>query len=137
MPKIFTSKNQRIGKASENIAVRFLMKHGFKVLERNYTRPWGEIDIVARKSGKLFFIEVKSISVSWETMDRAGKRHNHYRPEDNMHPLKMRRMARTIQTYFLERNISEETEWQVDLLVIYVDLKLKKAQIKVVKDIIL
>ncbi len=135
MPKIFTSKTQKIGEIGENIAVRFLMKHNFSILDRNYTKKWGEIDIVAEKENKIHFIEVKSVSrdlncVSQETLDQ-------YKPEDNMHPWKMKRMARTIQTYLLSKKVPDEKEWQVDLLVIFLDIKDKKAKIKVVSDIIL
>ena len=129
MPKVFTSEKQKIGEIGENIAVKFLMKQGFKVLDRNYTKKWGEIDIVAEKEGRLYFIEVKS--VSRETFDL-----DQYNPEDNMHPWKMKRMARTIQTYLLSKRF-DDREWQVDLLVVFLNLKDKSAKIKVVKDIIL
>jgi len=136
MPKIFTSKTQKIGEIGENIAIRFLMKHNFSILDRNYTKKWGEIDIIAEKGNKLYFIEVKSVSritlenVTYETLDQ-------YKPEDNMHPWKMKRMARTIQTYLLSKKVPDEKEWQVDLLVVFLDLKDKKAKIKVVENIIL
>lgn len=135
MPKVFTSEKQKIGEIGENIACKFLVKHGFSILERNYTKKWGEIDIVAEKINKLYFIEVKSVSrdlsfVSRETLDE-------YKPEDNMHPWKLKRLSRTIQTYLLSKNVSDEKEWQVDLLVIFLDLKGKKAKVKVVNDIIL
>ncbi|MFZ3011613.1 MAG: YraN family protein [Minisyncoccia bacterium] len=137
MPKKFTSETQKIGEIGENIAEKFLVKHGFSILERNYTKKWGEIDIIAEKNNRLYFIEVKSVSrvtldnVSHVTTD------NNYRPEDNMHPWKLKRMSRTIQTYLLSEKISEGKEWQVDLLVVYLDLKNKKARVKVVSDIIL
>ena len=54
-----------------------------------------------------------------------------------MHPWKMKRISRTIQTYLLSKKISDEKEWQVDLVVVYLDLNNKKAKIKVVNDIIL
>jgi len=136
MPKIFTSKTQKTGEIGENIAVRFLVKHGYLILDRNYTRKWGEIDIIAEKDGKLHFIEVKSVScetlegVNHETLDQ-------YRPEDNMHPWKLKRLSRTIQTYLLFEKIPEEKEWQVDLTVVFLSEKEKKARVKVVKDIIL
>ena len=136
MPKVFTSETQKIGEIGENIAVKFLMKHGFLVLDRNYTKKWGEIDIIAEKDNKLYFVEVKSVSretlkdVNHETLDN-------YHPEDNMHPWKLKRMSRTIQTYLLSKNIDEEKEWQVDLLVVFLDTKNKKARVKVVEDIIL
>ena len=62
MPKVFTSETQKKGEIGENIAVKFLMKHNFSIIERNYTKKWGEIDIIAEKSNKLYFIEVKSVS---------------------------------------------------------------------------
>ncbi len=136
MPKVFTSKTQKIGEIGENIAEKFLMKHDFLILDRNYTKKWGEIDIIAEKSNKLYFVEVKSVSkpnldiVTRDTLDQ-------YHPEDNMHPWKLKRMSRTIQTYLLSKKILDEKEWQVDLLVIFLDIKNKKAKIKVVSDIIL
>ena len=135
MPKIFTSEKQKIGEIGENIAVKFLVKHGFSILDRNYTKKWGEIDIVAEKAGKLYFIEVKS--VSRETLDNVIHETLDYKPEDNMHPWKLKRLSRTIQTYLLSKKISDEKEWQVDLLVVFLDIKNKKAKVKVVSDIIL
>ncbi|HBH71514.1 MAG: hypothetical protein UR62_C0015G0023 [Candidatus Nomurabacteria bacterium GW2011_GWF2_35_12] len=142
MPKVFTSETQKIGEIGENIAVKFLVKHGFSIIDRNYTKKWGEIDIVAEKGNKLYFIEVKS--VSRETLNTfipksyadSDERYEH-RPEDNMHPWKLKRLSRTIQTYFLSKNIDEGKEWQVDLLVVYLCQKEKKAKVKVVSDIIL
>ncbi|OGI57001.1 hypothetical protein A3B85_02140 [Candidatus Nomurabacteria bacterium RIFCSPHIGHO2_02_FULL_37_13] len=135
MPKVFTSEKQKIGEIGENIAVKFLMKHGLSILERNYTKKWGEIDIVAEKANKLYFVEVKS--VARETLDNVLSEISGYNPEDNMHPWKLKRMARTIQTYLLSKKIPDEKEWQVDLLVVFLDIKHKKARVKVVKDIIL
>ena len=135
MPKIFTSKKQKIGELGENIAKRFLVKQGFSILERNYTKKWGEIDIVAEKKGKIHFVEVKSMSispfeiVSHETLEN-------YRPEENMHPWKMKRLARAIQTYILSRKL-EEKEWQVDLLAVFLDLENKSSRVRVVKNVIL
>ena len=60
--KIFTSKSQKIGEIGEDIAEKFLMKSGFTIVERNYTRKWGEIDIIAKKRGVVCFFEVKSVS---------------------------------------------------------------------------
>ncbi len=135
MPKVFTSEKQKIGEIGENIAVKFLMKHGFSILDRNYTKKWGELDVVAEKGGKIYFVEVKSVSC--KTLEDVSHETNDYRPEENMHPWKLQRISRTIQTYLLAKKIPEEIEWQVDLILVYLDLKNKKAKIKVVKDLIL
>jgi Holliday junction resolvase-like predicted endonuclease len=142
MPKVFTSEKQKIGELGENMAAKFLVKHGFLILDRNYTKKWGEIDIVAEKNDKIYFIEVKS--VSRETLDTFvpksySSSDDRYepRPEDNMHPWKLKRLSRTIQTYLLSHRNLEEKEWQVDLLVIYLCQKERRARVKVVSDIIL
>ncbi|MCE9585423.1 YraN family protein [Candidatus Nomurabacteria bacterium] len=142
MPKVFTSKTQKIGEIGENIAEKFLVKHNFIILERNYTKKWGEIDIIAKKENKLYFIEVKSVSRETKEMDIKNQINNkkedgEYRPEDNMHPWKLKRLSRTIQTYLLSKKEYDNTEWQVDLLVVYLDLKNRNARVRVVKDIIL
>src|SRR3989344_4550091 len=140
MPKIFTSETQKIGEMGENIAEKFLMKHNFLILDRNYTKKWGEIDIVAEKNKKIYFIEVKSVSRETlntfipKSYDDSDERYEH-RPEDNMHPWKLKRLSRVIQTYILSKNLDEK-EWQVDLLVVYLCQKEKKARVKVVSDII-
>lgn len=135
MPKVFTSEKQKIGEIGENIACKFLVKRGFLIKDRNYTKKWGEIDIVAEKRNKLYFIEVKS--VSRETLENVSRETDQYKPEDNMHPWKIKRLSRTIQTYLLSKKVPDDKEWQVDLLIVYLDLKNKKAKVKTIKDIIL
>lgn len=49
-----------LGVQGEEIAVRFLRKQRFRILERNYTTPLGEIDIIARQGSTLVFVEVKT-----------------------------------------------------------------------------
>jgi putative endonuclease len=135
MPKKFTSEKQKIGEIGENVASIFLLKQGYSIIDRNYTKKWGELDIVAEKDQIIHFLEVKS--VARETLEGLESEINNYRPEDNMHPWKAKRLSRTIQTYLLDKDISEDKEWQVDLLVVYLDIKNKKARVKVEGNIIL
>ena len=141
MPKVFTSKTQQTGELGENIACKFLVKQGFAIVERNYTKKWGEIDIIAKKEEKLYFIEVKSVSREVlpvkDTKNSVSDINGEYKAEDNMHPWKLKRLSRTIQTYLLSKNVSDETDWQLDLLIVYLDLNNKKARIKIINDIIL
>jgi putative endonuclease len=49
-----------LGKRGEDIALRFFRKKGYRVVERNYRTPFGEIDLIARDGDILVFIEVKT-----------------------------------------------------------------------------
>jgi putative endonuclease len=133
--KLFTSKSQKIGELGESVASKYLVSKGFSVLERNYTRKWGEIDIVAKKEEKFYFIEVKSVSC--ETLpDFSNENPFIKRPEENMHPWKMKRLARVIQTYLIHNRIGN-TPWQFDLLLVFLDTRNRKAKVKTIENVIL
>lgn len=123
-----------VGKIGEKTACMFLMKRGFRIVEQNYWKKWGEIDIIAKNKGKLHFVEVKTVSrenvrsVSRETIDE-------YRPEENVHPKKLDRLSRTIQTYLLEKNY--EDEWQFDVIAVFLDIKNREAKCRYIEDVII
>lgn len=48
------------GNIGEELAVKHLKKNGYKIIERNFTCHFGEIDIVAKHQNYYIFIEVKS-----------------------------------------------------------------------------
>lgn len=50
---------RKIGNKAEDKAVKYLKSKGYKIIERNYTLPCGEIDIIAQKNKTLVFVEVK------------------------------------------------------------------------------
>lgn len=67
------SKKQT-GDAGEDYCAKYLKRHGYKILERNYRKPYGEIDIIALKSDLLCFVEVKtrhhaSLTQPYEAVD--------------------------------------------------------------------
>jgi putative endonuclease len=136
------TEKRKIGDIGENIACRFLTKRGFEIIEQNYNKKWGEIDIISKKGDKLHFVEVKSVTrdnldfVTPACADRYET--DEYRPEDNLHPWKLKRLSRVIQTYLLGYSHgSHETDWQFDVIVVYLDLKGLKAKINYMEDIIL
>ena len=53
-------ENKKLGKKGENLAVKYLKRNGYKILKRNFTNPYGEVDIVAQKGDTVAFIEVKT-----------------------------------------------------------------------------
>jgi putative endonuclease len=116
---------RRLGDGGEELVVEHLSKNGYKILERNYLRKWGELDIVAQKDEILHFIEVKSVSrdtdsfcVNPPELSAGRETEDEYRPEDNMHPWKLQRLRRIIQTYLLDKD--DDIEWQFDLATVYI-----------------
>ena len=131
--KKFTSEKQKIGLIGEDIACKFILKEDFKILERNFTRKCGEIDIIAEKNNIIQFFEVKT--VSYETLEDVSYETNYYKPEDNIHSWKIKRLSRTIQLYLLEKN--EEKDWQFNIICVFLSLKDKKAKVNVLYNIVL
>jgi len=136
--KNFISDSQKIGELGEGVACKFLMKHGYSILERNYTKKWGEIDIIAQKKDKRYFIEVKSKQVDsdFDFHFLEGKLNETGRPEENMHPWKMKRLRRVVETYLISKRLGY-VDWQFDLMVVYLDVEKRLARVEVMENIIL
>ncbi len=127
------SEKRKIGDIGEDIACTYLRREGFSLIQQNYWKPWGEIDIVAKKGGVLRFVEVKSVSrESSSNLSRET-----VRPEENMHPKKVQRLHRAIQTYLLDKKVPESVAWQIDLACVYIDLEAKKGRVELFENIIL
>ena len=122
------SPKRKIGDIGEEVVCKYLETKGFRVLERNYLRKWGEIDIVAEKDQLLSFIEVKSVS------REPGKG---YRPEENMHLAKLKRLHRVIQTYLLDRKVPDSRGWRIDVACVYLDFSTRKAKVEMLENVIL
>lgn len=124
-----------IGKLGEELASRFLVKRGFKLIDRNYREKWGELDIVARDNrDTLHFIEVKT--VSRETFPGVSRETDTYRAEDNIHLWKLKRLSRTIQSFLFKNKIRDEN-WVFDVVVVYLVVGRKQAKVSLIENIIL
>ena len=55
-----TEKRKEIGMLGEAMAVRFLKKRGYRILQQNFRCRMGEIDVVAQEEGNTVFVEVRT-----------------------------------------------------------------------------
>lgn len=119
------ARHNELGVIGEQVATDYLGGLGWTIIARNYRRPYGEIDIVARETcGKLVFVEVKS--VSYGTLIRA---------EENVHSHKLKRLSRTIESYLLSTH--EKGDWRFDVVVVELDRATRKARIRHLDDVII
>jgi putative endonuclease len=95
---------RQLGDAGEDLAAAALKKQGYKILERNYVTPLGEIDLIARHGGVLVFIEVKT---------RRSLRFGD--PQDAVTPAKQARLQR-LADYYLQRQRLGEVEMRFDVV---------------------
>ncbi len=111
------TQKQDIGKTGEDEAAKYLQKRGYRIIERNYWKPWGELDIIAKAPDKtLVFAEVKTIHTNLTDMSNQ-----YIKPEDNLTRAKLRKLQRTGEMYAHSHNHHiTDKGWRTDLIAIVI-----------------
>jgi putative endonuclease len=115
-----TSK-QETGQRGEDVALTYLQKKGYVVLERNFRSPFGEVDIVARDKDTLVFVEV-----------RTGGRGRIHDPEETVGPRKQLRIGRTALFYMKRHRL--EDQWAARFDVVAVEEGEKGLEVRHIED---
>ena len=125
------AKNQ-VGAYGEQIAVKYLQNKGFSIVETNYLKKWGEIDVVARETVEnkqiIHFVEVKAVSYETKSALAHAVSHETWRPEEQVTEFKLKKLHRAIETWLLENNC--ESDWQIDVLAVRLVSREKYATVK-------
>ncbi len=82
------------GKKGEEIAGRFLTSRGYRILDRNFRTPRGEIDLIVLDGEYLVFVEVKS---------RRGNRFG--APQDAVDRRKQEHLIKASQFYMTRKKL--------------------------------
>jgi putative endonuclease len=112
--------NRRTGEMGEAIALRFLRKNGYKIIEQNYRSELGEIDIIARDDDVLAFVEVKA-----RRTDKYGG------PKWAVTPRKQRKISMVALGY-LKRTEQMETNARFD--VVAIRLRPDHPEVEIIKN---
>jgi putative endonuclease len=99
-------EKKELGKKGEELALRFLKKNGYQIIERNYVCKLGEIDIIAREKATLAFVEVKT-----RTSTLFGP------PELSVTPFKQMQLSKAA-LYFLKVKKLEDAKARFDVVAI-------------------
>ncbi|MBI4239697.1 YraN family protein [Candidatus Uhrbacteria bacterium] len=98
-----------VGQIGEQAACDFLYKKGYNILQRNYRVPGGEIDIIVRDKGEIIFVEVKA---------RSSTIYGH--PEESVHFVKQKKMARAIRSYLLR--YTSDPPFRIDIIAVIISM---------------
>ncbi len=108
-----------IGKRGERIAVRFLKKQGYKILETNRHQSHNEIDIIAHNREYLIFVEVKTRSV------KSGSPPFSYSAASAVTKGKQWRTIRAAEAYMNRENRFDKQP-RMDVIEVYLEKDTKK-----------
>lgn len=96
------AQHNELGKKGEDLAVRFLIKNGYTIKERNYRFNKAEVDIIAKKDAVLAIIEVKT---------RSTKEFGN--PEKFVKPKQIQRLVKAVNEYVIENELDTEVRFDI------------------------
>lgn len=143
----FTSEKQKIGRLGEEIAHKYLIKHNYSILEQNYTRKCGEVDIIAysKISKEICFFEVKSIILHRDVLHETrgseydfahnsiNKWERSYNPMENVTRLKKLRLYRTANLYLKDIKYYGD-KWKICFLSVKISMQNRIARVEYFED---
>lgn len=91
-----------LGKLGEELAVEFLQKAGYAILETNFVFQKAEIDIIAQKNNVLAVVEVKTRS----SVDFGS-------PQDFVNPKKIKLLVKAIDEYVISNDLDLEIRFDI------------------------
>ena len=85
-----------LGREGERLAARFLRKRGCRILQRNYTCPCGEMDLVVLDGDEIVFVEIRT---------RTDEAFGH--PAESVTPRKQRQIGRVASHYAARHRLTD------------------------------
>lgn len=101
-----TADQKAVGRWGEDQAEAYLLRKGYEVIARNVRTPYGELDLIVRREGRVIFVEVKT-----RTSTSFGF------PEEAVTARKRDHLLWAAQAY-LQEHAELEGDWQIDVLAI-------------------
>ena len=96
------AEHNELGKVGENIAVEFLQKAGYEILETNWIFQKAEIDIIAIQGNLLAVVEVKTRS----SIDFGL-------PQDAVKPKKIQLLVKAVNEYVVLKDLDVNVRFDI------------------------
>lgn len=100
------AKHNELGKKGEQLAVDFLLKNNYEIVERNYRFNKAEVDIIAKKACILAIVEVKTRSTS-----------DFGNPQDFVKPKQIQRLVKAVDEYVNANELNVEVRFDIMAIV--------------------
>ena len=100
------AQHNQLGKKGEQLAVDFLLKNGYDIVERNYRFDKAEVDIIAQKEDILAIVEVKTRS----TVDFGN-------PQDFVKPKQIKNLVKAVDEYVTVNDLDVEVRFDIIAIV--------------------
>lgn len=94
--------HNELGTIGEQLAVDYLLRNGYEILDRNFRFQKAEIDIIAQKEDTLAIVEVKTRNSAF-----FGD------PQDFVTPSKIKLLVKAANEYVVSNNIDLETRFDI------------------------
>lgn len=121
-----TKERIQTGKRGEHIAISYLKNNGYKIITQNYRNRFGEIDIIAKDSDTLAFVEIKTRRIDTAALGP---------PQIAVNPKKQRKIIKASIVYIKQKNISNmRFRFDVIAVTILPDGSLKENGIDLIKN---
>lgn len=127
-----------LGQKGERIAEKYFMDKGFKILDKNYCKRMGELDLICLKENCIHFVEVKTLKYKYPLPESGPQSLEHQlQPEDKIDALKLRKLVKMAEVYKASRGL-EDHDHQIDALAIYVEMHqntIKRLKVRYIPNI--
>lgn len=100
------AKHNELGKKGEQLAVDYLIKKGYTIVQRNYRFQKAEVDIIAQLKNTLAIVEVKTRS----TIDFGN-------PQDFVKPKQIQRLVKAVDEYVNVNKLDVEVRFDIIAIV--------------------
>lgn len=106
------TQKRNIGDFGEDLTCKYLQKKGYTILERNFLKSYGEIDIIAIRDEVLTFVEVKT-----------RKNDKFKKASLDVGYIKQKKIKKTAQAYIIENDLDTYLV-SFDVCEVYLESKL-------------
>src|SRR3989338_1942380 len=112
----------KVGRFGERVALEFLKRKGYKVLETNFRTPFGELDLVARKKDFTVFVEIKT-----RTTSSLGP------PYLSVTRMKQAHLIKNALCY-LKRYGLVDSNWRIDIVSVKLNCEYEAEDIEIIEN---